>query len=132
MSVPRGATVGYYAAVALLLVGLAVGGVLVARLIGGTTELDVRVGAPVAVTCEAGVGAPACFRIAIGNEAGQTVSAQCLTVPAEGTQARIVGGEATAVLTLLPGEERTLTVAVDPLDGGVVGPPSMRCAPVAP
>jgi hypothetical protein len=130
----RSVTVGYYIAITLLVVGLAIAIALLTGVAGPSRE-GVRIGTALPQACETGDGSPSCFDFTVRNMSTETTSLQCLVVPAEGTEAWFATDSATqqstVVLTLGPGEEQTLKTAVDVAEEGSITPPHLECEPVA-
>lgn len=125
----RSVAVGYYVAISLLVIGL----LIALALLTGVAEPSrggLEVGLPVASACEPGDGSPSCFGFEVRNASAETISTQCLVVPAEGTVARFTTDQSTVVLTLGPGEERTLRASVDTVGDGPVVAPQLECGPV--
>jgi hypothetical protein len=130
---PRSVAVGYYIAITLLVVGLAIAIALLTGVAGPSRE-GIRVGVAVPQACETGDGSPSCFAFSISNASVETKSVQCLVVPAEGTTARFTSDSATdqstVALTLGPNSEQTLSTSVDVENGGSIAPPHVECGPV--
>jgi hypothetical protein len=129
----RSVTVGYYVAITLLVVGLAIAIALLTGVAGPSRE-GVSIGTAVPQACETGDGSPSCFDFTVRNTSTQTTSMQCLVVPAEGTEAWFTTDsttqQSTVVLTLGPNEEQTLETAVDVAEEGSIASPHLECDPV--
>ena len=127
----RSVAVGYYIAITLLVIGLAIGVALVTRIADPAAGRGIEIGAPFAVPCEAGDGTPSCFGFSIRNASSRPLSVECDVIPAAQTSASFSGGDAPVVMTLLPGQEDLLRTFVDTDGGDAVAAPSLRCATVA-
>jgi len=127
---PRSVTVGYYVGSVLLVVGLGIAALLFTMLLRPPSTSRIEVGDALATACEPGNRAPGCFAFSVGNGGSEVVSAQCVVVPAEHTDARFVTGDPATVMTLRPSEERIVHTKVDPLSGGVVVAPTLSCTPI--
>ena len=128
----RSVAVGYYIAVTLLVIGLAIGFALVTRIADPAAGGGIDIGAPFAVPCEVGDGTPSCFGFSVRNASSQPVSLACDVIPAAQTSARFGEDASTTVMmTLLPGQEDLLRTFVDTDGGDAVAAPSLQCSPVS-
>lgn len=113
-------------AIALLVIGILIAVALLTRVIDPVRG-GIEIGEPMAIACEPGDGAPGCYAFTVRNAGRDVASVECLVVPAQGTTSRFVTGQSSVVLTLQPGEERTVRASADPVDGVVVTPPALEC-----
>src|SRR3712207_3073869 len=98
----RSVAVGYYIAITLLVIGLAIGFALVTRIADPAAGGGIEIGAPFAVPCEVGDGSPSCFGFSIRNASSEPLSLECEVIPAAQTSARFGdGGTTTVMMTLL-------------------------------
>jgi hypothetical protein len=124
---PSFVAAGYYVGIVLLVAGLMVAFALLTRVVRPAGD-RFEVGPALATACEPGDRAPGCFAFEVSNRSDETLSAECVVIPSQGTDARFTTDEVRAVLTMQTGEERILQVKVNPLGGDVVAAPRLECS----
>jgi hypothetical protein len=123
------ASIGYYVAFVLLVVGLAVGAGLFWLLAtrNATDEARFLVGAGQAQDCATGDRAPACYRFDVTNVGPVPGIARCDVTSGEGTVALFPDGQHEVTAAVAPGESRPLIVKVTPVSGDTVTTPALHC-----
>jgi hypothetical protein len=112
-----------------LVVALALGGFLLARVIRPPVDGTFSVGNAIGTACPVGGGAPACFQVNVTNTSDEPAPVRCDVTPAEGTTAQFLAGNSVyrSDVPLVPGEPIGLVVKVG-TTGTTVLPPSVACA----
>jgi hypothetical protein len=83
--------------------------------------------------CPSGEGAPACFQVLVENTGSEAARVRCELVPAEGTTAVFLSGDAvySSAASMAPGQAIPLSVKVDVTAGNdTVVSPSIGCTPL--
>jgi hypothetical protein len=125
------ASIGYYVAFVLLVIGLAVGAGLFWLLAtrNATDEARFLVGAGQAQDCATGDHAPACYRFDVTNAGPVPGIARCDVTSGQGTVALFPDGQREITTAVAAGESRSLIVKVTPVSGDTVTMPALHCAP---
>jgi hypothetical protein len=121
--------IGYYALLIVLAIAVAVGVVLLARLITGPPGATFLVGSPQGVQCPAGEGTPACFEFEVTNVGRSSSHVRCEVTAAPDTTAVFLNQSPVYVSTgpVLADSSISLFTKVDIEGSGIVGAPALRC-----